>query len=299
MTSCKYLVSIIIPTYNREEFLRESIDSALNQTYPHVEVVVIDDGSVDGTREILRGYGDRIRVCTQERNMGQSAAQNVGIENATGQWLKFHDSDDLLDSDAIENIVSFVDTIDEKDRNKSIILNNRIRDDGLVEDLALASGFNSFDTRQKIPAVLAGLVPMGAFSGHRNVFAKNKFDETLSNYNDFELLLKCATSGVSVWNLGKRVGSLRMHSQQISRQSNRRDANRLRTTIARTALARLSFRDQIWCSIHMMRSDIYGLKMRKWQQIYNALTYMFPAPISIYLADIYMGVIISMSQRFT
>lgn len=64
MLPCKYLASIIIPTYNREEFLRELIDSALNQTYSHVVVVVTDDGSVDGTWDILGGYGDSIRAYT-------------------------------------------------------------------------------------------------------------------------------------------------------------------------------------------------------------------------------------------
>ena len=157
MASCKYLVSIIIPTYNHEAFLEESIESALNQTYPYVEVIVIDDGSVDGTQEIIQRYDGRIRAYAQERNMGQSAALNVGIKNATGQWLKFHASDDVLDSDAVERIISLVNSIDEEDRNNSIILNNYriLLENEIVENETAVSGFNSLEPRQKILAMLA------------------------------------------------------------------------------------------------------------------------------------------------
>ena len=90
-----YTISAVIPTYNRRDMVCEAIDSALTQTYPCHEIIVVDDGSTDGTGELLREkYGDRIRYIRQE-NAGPSAARNRGIEAATGEWIAFLDSDDL------------------------------------------------------------------------------------------------------------------------------------------------------------------------------------------------------------
>jgi glycosyltransferase involved in cell wall biosynthesis len=87
-------VSAIIPTYNYGRFLREAIDSTLAQTYPALEVIVVDDGSTDDTPQILASYGDRIRAIRQE-NLGVGAARNTGIAAAQGEYLAFLDSDDI------------------------------------------------------------------------------------------------------------------------------------------------------------------------------------------------------------
>lgn len=89
------LVSVIIPAYNRKAYVQEAIDSVLAQTYPHYEIIVIDDGSTDGTGEALAArYGDRINYHWQE-NRGESAARNWGIQMARGQYIALLDSDDL------------------------------------------------------------------------------------------------------------------------------------------------------------------------------------------------------------
>jgi len=88
-------VTVIIPTYNRREYVQEAIDSVLTQTYTDFEVIVIDDGSVDGTGEALRTrYGDRIRYVWQE-NQGESMARNRAIEMTQGTYIAFLDSDDM------------------------------------------------------------------------------------------------------------------------------------------------------------------------------------------------------------
>ncbi len=104
--ACK--VSVIIPTYNRAEMVGEAVQSALNQSYPHVEVIVVDDGSTDGTEELVRReFGDRIRYLYQE-NSGRSRARNRGIEAATGDAFIFLDSDDWLLPNAAEDGVAFL-----------------------------------------------------------------------------------------------------------------------------------------------------------------------------------------------
>ncbi|WPJ94988.1 glycosyltransferase [Coraliomargarita algicola] len=88
-------VSVIIPNYNGARFLGEAIDSVLSQQGVAVEVIVIDDGSSDGSRAIIESYGARIRSIFQQ-NLGACAARNAGLELAQGDYVKFLDSDDRL-----------------------------------------------------------------------------------------------------------------------------------------------------------------------------------------------------------
>lgn len=88
-------VSIIIPTYNHGRFVAQAVESALAQTYPDLEVIVVDDGSTDHTQAILSSYGARIHTITQE-NRGVSAARNAGILAARGGYFVFLDADDLV-----------------------------------------------------------------------------------------------------------------------------------------------------------------------------------------------------------
>lgn len=89
------LVSVIIPTYNRPHLVKEAIDSVLAQTYPHIECIVVDDGSTDSTPELLKGYGERI-VNIRKVNGGGTAARNTGIDAARGEFLNFLDHDDVF-----------------------------------------------------------------------------------------------------------------------------------------------------------------------------------------------------------
>ncbi len=95
MTSGKNIpkVSIILPTYNRGWILDEAVNSVLDQDYTNFELIVVDDGSTDDTRQILNRYGDRITVIRQS-NQGVSAARNAGIRLAAGDLIAFLDSDD-------------------------------------------------------------------------------------------------------------------------------------------------------------------------------------------------------------
>ena len=90
----KPLVSVIIPTYNRGWIIKEAIDSVLEQDFSDFELIVVDDGSNDNTREILGAYADAITVLHRS-NRGVSAARNCGIAEASGQLIAFLDSDDL------------------------------------------------------------------------------------------------------------------------------------------------------------------------------------------------------------
>ena len=96
-------ISVIIPTYNRETLIVDSINSVLNQTYKNLEVIIVDDGSVDNTQqEIDKIKDNRIKYIKLEKNYGAPNARNIGIKNAVGQLISFQDSDDILYPNKLE-----------------------------------------------------------------------------------------------------------------------------------------------------------------------------------------------------
>jgi glycosyltransferase involved in cell wall biosynthesis len=108
MSEFSKLVSVIIPCYNSERWLGEAIDSCLRQTHRPLEIIVIDDGSTDGSRDVLRSYGTQIRWESSSRR-GGSYARNRGFSFSTGEYIQFLDADDYLLPEKIERQVSFLE----------------------------------------------------------------------------------------------------------------------------------------------------------------------------------------------
>ena len=102
-------VSVIMPTYNRLPFLDEAVKSCTRQSYRHTELVVVDDGSTDGTPDYLKDLQGRLSrehfQYVRQRNRGPAAARNAGLKAARGEYVRFLDSDDTLDPDAVERAV--------------------------------------------------------------------------------------------------------------------------------------------------------------------------------------------------
>ena len=86
-------ISVVIPAYNAEKHIARAIESVLSQTRPADEVIVVDDGSIDGTADVIRSFGERV-ILIQQENAGASIARNAGIQAATGDWIAFLDGDD-------------------------------------------------------------------------------------------------------------------------------------------------------------------------------------------------------------
>ena len=98
------LVSVIIPVYNSEKFLKESIESIINQKYSNIEIICIDDGSTDNSLNILKSYSNQISIISQ-KNHGLTSALNTGIKQMQGKWFKWFSPDDVMYSHAIETLV--------------------------------------------------------------------------------------------------------------------------------------------------------------------------------------------------
>ena len=107
-------VSIIIPVYNSDRYLRECLDSVINQTLKDIEIICVNDGSTDNSLSILEEYAQkdaRIKIINQE-NKGVATARNVGLKNSQGKYITFVDDDDFLDCDAYEKAIQYINNAD-------------------------------------------------------------------------------------------------------------------------------------------------------------------------------------------
>jgi glycosyltransferase involved in cell wall biosynthesis len=212
------LVSVIIPAYNAAAFLGETLDSVLAQTYPNLEIIVVDDGSTDATPHLLDGYRERIRVL-REANAGQGAARNYGAREARGNLLAFLDNDDLWDPDKIACQVGLLARFPEA---LAVYCDHRTIDakgKPLAATAALAHPRPSGDI---LRALLLGscIVTPGLVLLRRGAFdVSGGFDETPSmrGHEDYALWLRLATQGSFIYSPDTLV-SYRRHDQQATRQ---------------------------------------------------------------------------------
>ena len=111
------LISIVIPVYNGSNYLAEAIESALNQTYKNIEIIVVNDGSTDEgkTKEVALRYGDKIRYFEKD-NEGVSTALNLGIKEAKGSYIAWLSHDDLFSNEKIERQVKILGSYEHKDK---------------------------------------------------------------------------------------------------------------------------------------------------------------------------------------
>ena len=187
------LVSTVIPTYNRRGLIQRAVDSALAQTYPHQEVIVIDDGSTDGTGDFLREhYGARISYVWQN-NGGVSNARNHGMRLARGEFIALLDSDDLWDATKLEKQVAFL----RAHAGYGMVLTDVRRVDGTGKPIDV---FRRRDVIRADGDILADLVQNPALVPasillRRQVLAQlGGFDESLRTAEDIEFHLRVAAA---------------------------------------------------------------------------------------------------------
>lgn len=130
------LISVIIPVYNSEKYLKQCLDSVINQTYNNLEIIVVNDGSTDKSLEIIKSYKDsRIKLINKE-NGGVSSARNVGLKEATGEYIMFVDSDDYLtNNNVIEELIDSTNNGDIVRYNYLTLNNGQLIKDNFVDSL--------------------------------------------------------------------------------------------------------------------------------------------------------------------
>ena len=185
------LVSAIIPNYNYASYLKEAIDSVLGQTYPFVEAIVVDDGSTDGSRELIESYGTRIRAVFQ-RNGGVSAARNAGVASSRGEYIAFLDADDVWLPQKVERQVERFTN----DRSIGLVHVGVEEIDGDGRNLAFQTdGLEGYVAKDLLlferPVILGG---GSGFMVRRDVFdGVGGFDTRLSTSADWDLFYRVAS----------------------------------------------------------------------------------------------------------
>ena len=178
--------SIVIPTFNRAPHIGLAIQSLLDQTYGNFEILVIDDGSTDNTKDVVKTFSDsRVRYIAQE-NRERGAARNNGIKNATGDIIGFLDSDDVVLADHLEKTATLIHS---HDKDSVFVMSYRIEEDGKTKNVILPGEVNH-------ELINGNLFSCNGVFLRKAVTEKFMFseDRDLSALEDWELWLRIAAS---------------------------------------------------------------------------------------------------------
>ncbi len=178
-------VSICVPTYNRKDYLRETLDSIFAQTYKDYEVVVVDDGSTDGTAEMLKQSNYPVRYYWQ-KNSGDAAARNKMIKLAKGEFITFIDSDDLLMHDAVEKMMNVM----EAEGGETIVYGpyQRIDQDGNIYGRYKRKQHSGYITKNLFQSIF--VYSCGSMFPKKVLETTGGFDTSLPVCSDYDFWLR-------------------------------------------------------------------------------------------------------------
>ncbi|HEV8725266.1 MAG TPA: glycosyltransferase [Candidatus Binatia bacterium] len=218
------IVSVVIPAYNVGCFLPETLASVFNQSYSNYEVIVVDDGSSDGTGETLRAYEGRL-IYRHQQNRGPSAARNAGIRAARGNYIAFLDADDLWSRDKLKLQVDFMEQnpqiglvfsdMEEFDHEKTLC--RSLLERTLLRSEMIAGRPAVVDAERKL--LVEDFIPTSTVLVRRECLTKTGlFDESLHFVEDRELWLRVAAS-FPIAVLPFVVGRKRVHDSNLTKKS--------------------------------------------------------------------------------
>jgi len=208
-------VSIIIPAYNRLPMLKEAVDSVLVQDFEDFELIVVDDGSTDGTAQEMERYGGRVKVFRHPENRGVSAARNRGILHARGKYIAFLDSDDLWVKGKLKIQVAFLD--DNPQYPLCYADEIWIRKGKRVNPMLKHAKYSGWIFEKCLP--LCTISPSSAMM-RKSLFQKvGLFDEALPVCEDYDFWLR-VSARFPIFFIGRKLIMKRGgHSDQLSQRS--------------------------------------------------------------------------------
>lgn len=211
------LVSICIAAYNAEEFIVECIDSLLNQSYHNIEIIVVNDGSIDNTKEILSTYLKRRVIVINQTNKGQCAASNIAYKNSKGDFIKFFDADDILHQDYIlemvkvatpkklifSHCINFTDNYEIKENQREYKIENQVE----------------WQPMDFLMSPISDMRQGGRWLIPRSVIEKGGlWDESLSLINDYEYFTRLCLASDGIVYAKKAILYYRQLLNSLSKQ---------------------------------------------------------------------------------
>lgn len=194
MNRDKSLISVVIPAYNRGYIIRKCIESVLQQTYQNIEVIVVDDCSIDNTVSVVKSIKDpRVQCYMLEKNRGACFARNYGVERSNGEYIAFQDSDDFWKEDKLEKQLAFMEN-----SGAELVFCGMNRNDPLNN----TSTYYPSDFSDK-KDILEQLLENNAISTQtilikRTCMKKISFDITFRRYQDWDFAIQAVAAGVKI-----------------------------------------------------------------------------------------------------
>jgi glycosyltransferase involved in cell wall biosynthesis len=233
--------SVIIPCYNREKYIRDSIDSALAQQYENKEIIVVDDGSTDTSRIIIESYGNKVEAIFTE-NRGVSAARNTGVRRSTGEYITFLDSDDKLSPDCLNSF--FGATLDQNTilvgRCKTIDVHGYLNDSNTYEisELRSQGKFSSVQVVAEFAQTWGCLIP-------RDLLLRvGGYNEAICLSEDYDVNLRLLETSAEFRPISSYVYQTRIHHD--GRLSNHFSAERYHCVAGLFEGAWIRWKEQFW-----------------------------------------------------
>lgn len=200
-----------MPVYNGEIYIRETIDSVLNQTYQNLEFIIVNDGSVDSTSQIINSYDDkRIISLNLTKNQGVSNARNMGTDLSKGEFIAFCDADDLYDPGRLQTQLDFLTRNPTVDVCGSYFIVLENGQETLIKHPLT-------DQEIKEHFFTGNCIGQPSVMGKSSVFRKYKYNPELQASEDYDLWARMATDGVVFANLPYPLVKYRLHPAQASK----------------------------------------------------------------------------------
>jgi len=246
------LVSVIMPTYNRASLLNNALKSALNQTYPNLEIVVVDDASTDKTKELVEGLNSPIiKYIQHSKNRGGSAARNTGINNAIGEYVAFLDDDDEWEPNKTKEQVKVLQTYDAvlcTSNEEGLDLSRMSTRSEITLDDFIKGHFTAGGT---------GVLMVKAF-----VIRKIMFDERLPRGQDWDVFIRISQQ--------YKVGYLNLPLVKYNEGTHERISNNIINMSVPELMKSLLILEKhkivfgpLWYKRHLSRYLLYGIRYRK------------------------------------
>ncbi|BDZ77038.1 glycosyltransferase family 2 protein [Claveliimonas bilis] len=191
------LVTVIIPMYNRENTILAAVTSVLNQTYRNLELIVVDDCSTDNSVKVVKQLDDdRIRLILSKENKGACVARNIGIECAKGEYIAFHDSDDIWHKNKLEKSLYYI----KKTKADMVFSSLYKQGEKKYPTGRIIPRTNLNDMEDKVGVLLGkNCISTQTIVLKKEIIEHIRFDETLPRFQDWDFALQIALSGYKIY----------------------------------------------------------------------------------------------------
>jgi glycosyltransferase involved in cell wall biosynthesis len=249
-------ISIVTVSFNQREFLKDAMDSLLDQGYPQLEYIIVDPGSTDGSRELIKSYSSRISCAVFEKDNGAAEGLNRGFSYATGEICGFLNSDDMLLPNSLQRIADFFEQHPECDI--AIGNGNIVDGEGKLLKHVKARGF----TVRRYFYGGTRWLQQSTFFRRERFLRSSRFNEANRTCWDGELFVNLVNEGATVGYIGSDLSIFRIHGGSISGSGRLESAYRkdIRRIFRKLRGREWGFLDEIWCFLYRSEGLVFRLR---------------------------------------